>query len=111
MFQCHKNVCQSRLAGSYGKFKGNIERDIMRGLGLPLDSSSFWQVFEYLSCVLYKVNAVNPKLDAPSAKDVHFIEVPVLSATNRTDREVLRLPFLMPHEIVHFLHEPLKQYR
>ena len=34
-------------AGNYGKFKGNVERDIMRGLKLPLESCSFWMLLMY----------------------------------------------------------------
>ncbi|CAE7296075.1 unnamed protein product, partial [Symbiodinium microadriaticum] len=60
-------------AGTAGKHPGNIERDIMRHLGLPLQ--------------------------------IHWISVPVLSAKDRKTPSELRLPYLMPHELVHFLHE------
>ena len=59
-------------AGTAGKHPGNIERDIMRHLGLPLQ--------------------------------IHWISVPVLSAKDRKTPSELRLPYLMPHELVHFLH-------
>ncbi|CAE7254992.1 unnamed protein product [Symbiodinium sp. CCMP2592] len=60
-------------AGTSGKHPNNIERDIMRHLGLPLP--------------------------------IHWITVPVLSARDRKTRSELRLPYLMPHELVHYLHE------
>ena len=39
------------------------------------------------------------------AKDVHFIEVPVLASSDRKTRGVMKLPCTL-HELVHFLQEP-----
>ncbi|CAE7508782.1 unnamed protein product [Symbiodinium sp. CCMP2592] len=70
---CSSATKMMARAGTSGKHPNNIERDIMRHLGLPLP--------------------------------IHWITVPVLSARDRKTRSELRLPYLMPHELVHYLHE------
>ena len=69
---CSSATKMMAKAGTSGKHPSNIERDIMRHLGLPLP--------------------------------IHWISVPVLSAKDRKTRSELRLPYLMPHELVHYLH-------
>ena len=50
--------------------------------------------------------AVRVHLDANLAwsEDLHFMDVPVLSSSDRKTRGYMRLPYILPHELVHYLH-------
>ena len=38
------------------------------------------------------------------SQEVRFMDVPVLSSADRRSHEYMRLPYVLPHELVHYLH-------
>ena len=42
------------------------------------------------------------------SKDLHYVTIPVKDAAERRGETTLRLPFIMPHELVDYLYEALR---
>ena len=95
--------------------------------GICIDACNFpWTLdFRFHSFKLIQPYTLNPLIRDPwpwnckqihsilhGSQELHYITVPVKDPATRRGRSTLRLPFLMPHELIHYLYVPkLKRWR
>ena len=106
----HASALTKRIAaaGTHGRHRQNVARDIQRALDLPIEawcnsnckyptqSQNIWKASlkHLIACTAQHA----------TSKDIHYCKIPVLDDDRTTETEMLS-PLLLPHEVYQFLYD------